>query len=485
MESEIKCIIPDSSVFCLDPDAMFSFDNNRVYITAGLILRLREEQQKHTDAGTNANIALRTLCHISKNCVFDKKTRQGMSVDFPEAHLPNGGILVFTPAAAAGGTGEEQSMLWLANQFCEMKRKYVIVSQDPVVRLQMRRVGLNAEVYKSNTVIESEHYTGRAEAYTTVEAMSGFFSEKRISISELLDEKGMPHSPFVQNQYVVIHSLCSGNSSSGLGRIEGTDVVRLRDCSNPVYGVKPRNLGQKFALDALMRGVSECPYVILEGEAGTAKTFLALAAGLEGVCGRDPKYKRLLVTRPNVKFDETVGFLKGGEAEKIGPLIRPIMDNLELLTATHADDAPSMFNKKGKRIADDEDANKFSAPNDYTQYLFDKKIIDAQAMEYMRGRSICNTFILVDEAQNMTQTQAYGIVSRAGMGSKIVFAGDPKQVDNDDLDETNNGLVWAAKCFRGSKQCSQIYFNESECERSELAKEAITVMRRKGQQYVI
>lgn len=221
---------------------------------------------------------------------------------------------------------------------------------------------------------------------------------------------------------------------------------------------------------------------ILMGDAGTAKTFLSLACGLEQTVGEDPKYRSMLVVRPNVKFDETVGFLKGSEAQKINPLIRPIMDNLDQLTAVNSEDYGTKQGKGGKKskFATEEAEDKIVAPNSYAQYLFDSGKIEAQAMEYMRGRSIRDRYMIIDEAQNMTPLQAFGIISRAGVGTKIILTGDPNQVDNPLLDSKTNGLTYAANAMKGSKVCTQITFEESECERSELAKEAIKRMKIKG-----
>lgn len=233
---------------------------------------------------------------------------------------------------------------------------------------------------------------------------------------------------------------------------------------------------------ALLDSLESSALTILMGDAGTAKTFLSLACGLEQTVGEDPKYRSMLVVRPNVKFDETVGFLKGSEAQKINPLIRPIMDNLDQLTAVNSEDYGTKQGKGGKKskFATEEAEDKIVAPNSYAQYLFDSGKIEAQAMEYMRGRSIRDRYMIIDEAQNMTPLQAFGIISRAGVGTKIILTGDPNQVDNPLLDSKTNGLTYAANAMKGSKVCTQITFEESECERSELAKEAIKRMKIKG-----
>lgn len=165
-------------------------------------------------------------------------------------------------------------------------------------------------------------------------------------------------------------------------------------------------------------------------------------------------YSHILAVRPNIKFDEEIGFLKGSEEEKIAPLMRPIVDNIQALYPGDP-----------------------MKPEKLEQY----GTIVYQAMAFMRGRSITDTWIIVDEAQNMTPTQAFGIISRAGANTKIVLAGDPSQIDNPYLDATNNGLVYAAEKMKNSPLCWQITLEDSECVRSPLAREAVRLMRLKGQ----
>lgn len=287
-------------------------------------------------------------------------------------------------------------------------------------------------------------------------------------------------SEYIENEFVTVKR--ANESTLGIYQVKGNNLVRLNfDAMHP-YGVKPRNAGQKMAMHALLDSLESSALTILMGDAGTAKTFLSLACGLEQTVGEDPKYRSMLVVRPNVKFDETVGFLKGSEAQKINPLIRPIMDNLDQLTAVNSEDYGTKQGKGGKKskFATEEAEDKIVAPNSYAQYLFDSGKIEAQAMEYMRGRSIRDRYMIIDEAQNMTPLQAFGIISRAGVGTKIILTGDPNQVDNPLLDSKTNGLTYAANAMKGSKVCTQITFEESECERSELAKEAIKRMKIKG-----
>ena len=203
-----------------------------------------------------------------------------------------------------------------------------------------------------------------------------------------------------------------------------------------------------------MQPAERAPLVIVKGIAGTAKTFYSLAVGLEKVLNHPSgEYRRILVTRPNAQFDAEIGFLPGDEQEKISPLMRPVVDNLEQL----------LDSDEGERYRDELQLH------DRIEEIFQRGIIRTEAMNFIRGRSFVNTYLIVDEAQNLTPKQIKGIVTRAGTGTKIVLLGDPEQIDSSFLDERTNGLSWAAARMKGSPLCWQLTMDPGECERSELA----------------
>lgn len=243
-----------------------------------------------------------------------------------------------------------------------------------------------------------------------------------------------------------------------LGRVEGKKVVPLKYKKNLPYGVKPRNSGQYFLQEALMKPADEAPLVIVKGMAGTAKTFYSLAVGLEKILNNPTgEYRRILICRPNAQFDSDIGFLPGDEQEKISPLMRPIMDNLEQLIDSDEE----------ARYQDEQELQ------GKIEEIFARGIIQAEAMNFIRGRSFVNTYLIIDEAQNMTPNQVKGIITRAGKGTKIVLLGDPNQIDRPFLDERTNGLSYASEYMKGSPLCYQITMSTEECERSELAMDAI------------
>ena len=462
-----KTYLVDASVFLQAPQAFFAFEDNDIVILDSCINKLVEAARSGGETRDNAQESIRTL---------DRLLADG----YDKAGIPlgegRGQLFIEQTDGFAGNI----SKLWNVKENISQRTGFapILVAQDPALRAMVSFHGImKAEPYRSDAVSAGAMYSGRKDVNVADEIIDLLYENKVVLVEDLQAEGIEP------NMYLTLHGL---GSHTALARCDGSGrYVELLRVPDVVCNVKPKNAGQRFALDALLRPASECPLVILKGAAGTAKTFLALAAALEQTIGKsneEEMYRRILVVRPNIKFDKTIGYLKGSEEEKVGPLIRPIMDNLEQLTAIHPSTSPyssKRGGKRGKRGFDDDD-DKFIAPNSYVQELFDSGIVTAQAMEYMRGRSICDTYIIIDEAQNMTPSQAFGIVSRAGRGTKIVIEGDPYQIDDPHLDTTTNGLVWAAQKMRGSALCAQLSFEESECERSDLAAEAIHRMAPKG-----
>ena len=260
-----------------------------------------------------------------------------------------------------------------------------------------------------------------------------------------------------QNEFVVLKADQSTRKTQ-LGRMKGDRIVALQYKKSKPYGVSPRNVGQYFLQEALMLPAKEAPLVIVQGMAGTAKTFYSLAVGLEKVYNATEKeYRKILISRPNAQFDENIGYLPGSEQEKISPLMRPVVDNLEQLIDSDEEE----------RYRDEEELH------GKIEEIFSRGVIVAEAMNFIRGRSFVDTYLIIDEAQNMTPKQITGIITRAGKGTKVILLGDPKQIDNPYLDERTNGLSYAADRMKGSPLCFQIVLSAEECERSELAMDAI------------
>ncbi len=346
--------------------------------------------------------------------------------------------------------------------FDDKKRsqQIILVTKDIVLRLKAQMLGIKAEDFTTEQISEDEAgYTGRCEAYIPSD-MIKIFKKSGIA-SDLVyqsnEEGNISKIDFTENEFVILHADQSTNKTL-LGRVKGSKIVPLKYKKSMPYGVKPKNVGQYFMQEALMESAKNAPLVIIKGMAGTAKTFYSLAVGMEQVYNNpDSPYRRIMICRPNAQFDDEIGFLPGSEQEKIAPLMRPIIDNLEQI----------LDSCEQERYVDEK------ILSDRIQEIFDRGIIQTEAMNFIRGRSIANTYLIIDEAQNMTPNQVKGIITRAGKGTKIILLGDPNQIDKPYLDEHTNGLSYAAKHMKGSPYCWQITLSAEECERSDLAMDAV------------
>lgn len=335
----------------------------------------------------------------------------------------------------------------------------ILVSRDIIARIKADILGIPAEDFLTDQApAHDQQYRGRLEVLADDDHLSNF-KKKGISPDHVytVGKDGHPLSiEAIYNQFFIIRSDLASNKSF-LGRFDGEMITPLTSLNKQPYGVKPRSAGQRFLQEALMANAKEAPLVIVKGTAGTAKTFYSLAVGLHSILEKkDPAYRRIMISRPNVQFDEEIGFLPGNEQEKIAPLLRPIIDNLEILI--DHDEKERYRNETELHGKIDE--------------LFDRGIITAEAMNFIRGRSITQTYLIIDEAQNLTPRQVKGIITRVGKGTKVILLGDPEQIDHPLLDVRTNGLSYAAERMKGSPLCWQITMEADECERSELAWDA-------------
>ena len=337
------------------------------------------------------------------------------------------------------------------------------MTKDILLRIKAQMIGIRAEDFTSEQVREdTDQYRGRTDVFVSEENFREF-KKKGIPLKEVyrVDGEGRKLNPeFFENEFVILHNEMSPDKTQ-LGRVENEKIRKLEYKKSRPYGINPRNAGQYFLQEALMQPAEKAPLVIVKGMAGTSKTFYALAVGLEKLLNHPTgEYRRILICRPNAQFDDDIGFLPGDEKEKISPLLRPIMDNLEQLIDS---DEESRY----------EDERELQGKIDE---IFERGLIQAEALNFIRGRSIVKTYLIIDEAQNMTPRQAKGIITRAGKDTKVILLGDPNQIDRPFLDERTNGLSYASEHMKGSPLCWQVSMKASECERSKLAMDAVQRM---------
>ena len=455
----IKTYVIDTNVLIQAPYALYRFEENQVILPVVVLEELDYLKKADGEKGANARAAIRILENLRQkgDLLSGVALENGGSLrveknfvdvelppDLPDEKMDNRILKVCLglKRQAEAASGQEQTV--------------VLVTKDILLRIKAQIIGIRAEDFAAEQVSgRDEQYTGRAEAYVPEEQLKDF-KKKGIPAQVLyqVDEAGNTSQVFLEeNQFVVLKGDQSAKKTL-LGRMQGGRVVPLTYKKSKPYGVSPRNAGQYFLQEALMQPASQAPLVIVKGAAGTAKTFYALAVGLEKVLNNPTgEYRRIMVSRPNAQFDADIGFLPGDEQEKISPLMRPVIDNLEQLVDSN-DETRYEDERELKGKIDE---------------IFDRGLIQAEALNFIRGRSIVKTYLMIDEAQNMTPGQVKGIITRAGEGTKIILLGDPGQIDRPFLDERTNGLSYAAEHMKGSPLCWQITMNGKECERSALA----------------
>ena len=455
----IKTYVIDTNVLIQAPYALHRFEENQVILPVVVLEELDHLKKADGEKGANARAAIRILENLRQkgDLLSGVALENGGSLrveknfvdvelppDLPDEKMDNRILKVCLglKRQAEAASGQEQTV--------------VLVTKDILLRIKAQIIGIRAEDFAAEQVSgRDEQYTGRAEAYVPEEQLKDF-KKKGIPAQALyqVDEAGNTSQVFLEeNQFVVLKGDQSAKKTL-LGRMQGGRVVPLTYKKSKPYGVSPRNAGQYFLQEALMQPASQAPLVIVKGAAGTAKTFYALAVGLEKVLNNPTgEYRRIMVSRPNAQFDADIGFLPGDEQEKISPLMRPVIDNLEQLVDSN-DETRYEDERELKGKIDE---------------IFDRGLIQAEALNFIRGRSIVKTYLVIDEAQNMTPGQVKGIITRAGEGTKIILLGDPGQIDRPFLDERTNGLSYAAEHMKGSPLCWQITMNGKECERSALA----------------
>ena len=454
----IKTYVIDTNVLIQAPYALECFEDNQVILPLVVLEELDGLKKAEGEKGANARVAVRKLeGYRQKGDLL-----QGVQ-------LPGGGCLrveknyvqVELPQDLPDDKPDNR-ILKVCKGLTEDQgdNQVILVTKDIVLRLKAQILGLKAEDFETEQISDDDaQYTGRTELYMP-EEMVKEFKKKGIPLESTYqsDQEGNHVRPVLHENEFVILKPDQSTKKTLLGRVSGDKVVPLIYKKSKPYGIAPRNVGQYFMQEALMTDAATAPLVIIKGMAGTAKTFYSLAVGLEKVYNNPTKeYRRIIVCRPNAQFDDDIGFLPGDENEKIAPLMRPIIDNLEQI----------LDSDESKRYEDEDGLI------DKVAEIFERDAIRTEALNFIRGRSIAKTYLIIDEAQNMTPNQVKGIITRAGHGTKIILLGDPQQIDKPFLDERTNGLSYAAKHMIDSPLCWQVTLHADECERSALAMDAI------------
>ncbi|TII14631.1 hypothetical protein C6Y43_13365 [Bacillus subtilis] len=415
-----KIYVLDTNVLLQDPNAIFSFEENEVVIPAVVLEEVDSKKRYMDEVGRNAR-------HVSK--LIDALRQKGRLHE----HVPldTGGTLrielnhrsfhqlqeIFIEKTNDNRILAVAKNLSLEEETKENGRPVILVSKDVLVRVKADAIGLLAEDFLNDRVVDNdEMYSGYKDIYISQQLFSSFYGKNQISVNDV------KQLAFYPNQFALMKDELGGSSSGvGIADKTGTVLKRLVFDDEHIWGIRPKNVQQTMALELLLR--EDIPLVTLIGKAGTGKTLLALAAGLLqtedlGI------YKKLVVARPIVPVGKDIGYLPGEKEEKLKPWMQPIFDNLEFL-----------FNAK--------------KPGELEAILAGIGSIQVEALTYIRGRSIPDQFIIIDEAQNLTRHEVKTLLTRVGEGSKIVLMGDPEQIDHPYLDSLNNGLAYVVERFKG------------------------------------
>jgi len=426
-----KLYVLDTSVYLTDYRAIFSYSNNDIIIPLIVLEELDKCKKRPNGVGVNARSIIRILDELREKGNFQKgiRIRKGAGLIFTKAPDLNE-----LPTGYSHSVPDHQIIATALTLKKEIPtRKIVVVSNDINLRIKCDAIGVDAESYKSERVIKSgtELYSGFTKVLVDDQIIDRFYNGEKIFLADAVDKK----PELNPNQFVMLVS--SSNEKK-------TAITRFIDMLIPFkkvidrkeedgWGISPKNKEQNFALDLLLD--PEIPIVSLIGKAGSGKTLCALAAGLQQVMGEESPYNRMIVSRPIMPMGKDLGYLPGTMEEKMAPWLAPIQDNLRFL---FGDDNLML--------------------HDYMQ----KKIIEIEALTYIRGRSIQKAYIIIDECQNLTRHEIKTILTRVGHDSKIVLTGDVEQIDNVNIDETSNGLTYAIEKLKPYDITGHITFLKGE-----------------------
>jgi len=440
-----KNYVLDTSVCLTDADSIFKFDNHDIFIPLKVLEEIDKHKKRQDMVGINARKIIRSFDELRKQGNLQKGVRLGKgkgilkvaSYEYLKNSVFPSDLDIRIPDHVIIATAT--AVLSLAPT-----RKTILVSRDINMRVISDSLGIPAEDYTIESAVQSsdELYQGFIEHLVDDAVIDRFYNNEAISIQE--DEIKERWSP---NQYILMVSNANSKKSA-LARFEShhTPLRKIIHSNIPDWQIKSRNKEQAFAIDLLMD--PNVKIVSLVGRAGSGKTLCAIAAGLQQTIGlRENPYTRLIVSRPVQPMGKDIGFLPGSMEEKMIPWLAPISDNLQFL------------------LGGDKSA---------LELYIDKGKIEIEALTYIRGRSISNAFIIIDEAQNLTMHEVKTIITRIGEGSKIVLTGDIEQIDNIYVNEISNGLAHAVEKFKAYPIAGHVTFNKGE--RSEVATLASKVL---------
>jgi len=447
-----KNYVIDTSVFLSDADSLFNFENNDIFIPLKVLEEIDKHKKRQDSVGFNARRIIKHLDSLRAKGSLNKGIRPEQGKGIVKVCDPKDqNILPKSLDLKIADHIILASALKVQKDW--EKRKTVVVSRDINMRVIANSIGLESEDYITSQVVENAEklYSGFETLVVDDQMIEQHYAGEEILISE-----DLPRSQNIllhANQFLMLQS-SSNIKKSALVRFTNytTPLIKIKEKKSLSWGISPRNKEQSFAFDLLFD--DNIPLVTLIGKAGSGKTLMAIASGMEQALGTnnvmdlgEPKYKKIVVSRPVQPLGKDIGFLPGSMHEKMMPWLMPIQDNMQFILG-----------------------------NDRTMFrsYIESGEIEIEALTYIRGRSISNAFIIVDEAQNLTAHEVKTIITRVGENTKIVLTGDIEQIDNVYTNETSNGLTYCIEKFKDSPLAGHITFKKGE--RSRLATEASKIL---------
>lgn len=426
----MKTFILDTNVLLDNPESLFQFQNSHVVLPLIVLKELDAKKTRSDFVGRNARQANRLL---------EKLRSQGSL--YKGVHY-EGSIFQVLDTSQLAGANNDETILNLAKSLIrsrESSEKIKLITNDISLRLLADAQGVPCEPLDDYTCDSIDEWL--QTEVVSEDVVNAIHLDGHVSPEQAFGD----FEPIANTCYI----LKTEGGASALARYhKDANQLKLINPPKDVWGIKPKNKEQQFAFDVLFD--DKIKLVVLIGCAGTGKTLLGTAAGIASTIGKKSKkgggskksYEKFLITRPIVPVGNDLGYLPGSFEEKMGPWIAPIHDNLDVLFKS----------AQAKRML--------------AQYL-DDGVIEVEAVTYIRGRSIQNSFFIIDEAQNLTLDELKTIVTRAGHGTKIVLTGDIEQIDNRSMNEYSNGLLALVERFFDEDICAVVKLEKSE--RSRLA----------------
>ncbi|HEY1172329.1 MAG TPA: PhoH family protein [Verrucomicrobiae bacterium] len=434
----MKNYILDTNVLLHDPHSLLNFQENNVFIPIEVIEEIDRFKRESSELGQHARMVSRMMDGFRETGSLSEGVK-----------LPNGGKLtiIFKDKNGAGAAPISNTVdskivsRALDVQAVDKKVRTILVTKDINLRIKADASGLPAEDYETDQVNISDLYTGMTEKTVSADVLAKFRADEELEL-----DSSMRYSP---SEYCTLIDEANPKRTA-LTKVDptGKKLIPIVDVREGVWGIKPRNREQHFAFDALLD--DRIKLVTLMGKAGTGKTLMAMAAGLKRTI-MDREFRRVIVARPTISMGKEIGFLPGTLEEKLNPWMQPIHDALELLSDLN-------MGNEHRRSGD----------------LMRSGSIVVEALSFIRGRSIANQYMIIDEAQNLTPLEVKTIITRAGEGTKIILTGDPYQIDNPYVDSSSNGFNYIVSRFRPHAIAAHIELQKGE--RSELAELAANIL---------